>query len=142
MSTSRMMIADLPIEPVACVSPEVTIEQAARVLVATHHGVLVVDAAPPWELSERDIVNAIAIGRAPTTKLRELRTDAPDFVRPETPAEDAAAFMIVTGLRAVVVVDEGRPLGVVHLRDAVSALWGATSWSTALRVALDLDTAR
>ena len=142
MTTSRMVIADLPIEPVACVAPDATIEQAARVLVATRHGVLVVEGAPPWELSERDIVNAIAAGRAPTTKLRQLRTDAPEFLRPDTPAEDAAASMIMTGHRALVVVDEGRPLGVVHLREVVSALWGAKSWSTAFRIALHLDTTR
>ena len=39
-------------------------------------------------------------------------------------------------------VDEGRPLGVIHLHDAVSALWGAKSWSTAFRVALHLDNTR
>ena len=142
MTTSRMVIADVPIEPVACVPPDATIEQAARILVATHHGVLVVEDEPPWDLFERDIVNAIAAGRAPATELRRLRTDAPAFVRPETPAEDAAASMIVTGIRALVVVDEGRPLGVVHLRDVVSALWGAKSWSTAFRIALHLDSTR
>jgi CBS domain-containing protein len=137
-----MVIADLPIEPVACVSPDETIRQAARLLADTHHGVLVVESDPPWELSERDIVAAIAAGCTPTTTMRELRVDAPDFVRPETDAEDAAASMIVTGLRAVVVVDEGRPLGVVHLRDAVSALWGAKAWSTAFRIALQIDNIR
>jgi CBS domain-containing protein len=142
MTASRMVIADLPIEPVACLVPDATIAQAARALVATRHGVLVVEGEPPWELSERNIVNAIAAGCTPTTRLRELRTDAPEFVRPETPAEDAAASMIVTGLRALVVVDEGRPLGVVHLRDAVNALWGAKSWSTAFRIALHLDNTR
>jgi CBS domain-containing protein len=140
--TDRMVIADLPIEPVACVSPDATIEQAARLLTATRHGVVVVESDPPWELSERDIVDAIGSGHAPTTRLRELRVDAPDFVRPETAAEDAAASMIVTGLRALVVVDEGRPLGVVHLRDAVSALWGAKAWSTAFRIALHIDNTR
>jgi CBS domain-containing protein len=137
-----MVIADLPIEPVACVPPDATVEQATQALVATRHGVLVVEGQPPWELSERDVVQAIAAGYTPATKLRELRTDAPEFVRPETPAEDAAASMIVTGVRAVVVVDEGRPLGVVHLHDAISALWGAKSWSTAFRVALHLENIR
>jgi CBS domain-containing protein len=140
--TDRMVIADLPIEPVACVSPDATIRQAARVLAATHHGVLVVENDPPWELSEYDIVNAIGAGCTATTTLRELHVDAPDFVRPETAAEDAAASMIVTGLRALVVVDEGRPLGVVHLRDAVSALWRAKAWPTAFRIALHLDNTR
>jgi arabinose-5-phosphate isomerase len=139
MTMGRMVVADLPIAPVSCVAPEVTIAQAARALVATHHGVLVVDSRPPWELSEGDIVDAIANGCTPTTRLREVRTDAPEFVRPETPAEDAAALMIVTDRRALVVVDEGRPIGVVHLRDVVSALWGAESWSTAFRIALHLD---
>jgi CBS domain-containing protein len=142
MTASRMVIADLPIEPVACVSPDATIGQAAQALAATRHGVLVVEDEPPWELSERDIVEAIAVGYTPTTKLRELSTDASEFVRPETPAEDAAASMIVTGVRALVVVDEGRPLGVIHLHDAVSALWGAESWSTAFRVALHLENTR
>src|SRR5262245_28022998 len=142
MTTTRMVIADLPIEPVACLSPDATLEQAARVLVATHHGVLVVEDEPPWEMSERDIVGAIAVGAAPDTRVRQLRTDAPEFVRPDTPAEDAAASMIMTGHRALIVVDEGRPLGVVHLREVVSALWGAESWSTAFRIALHLDTTR
>ena len=142
MTPSRMVIADLPIEPVACVSPDATLEHATQVLVATRHGVLVVEDEPPWELSECDIVEAIAVGYTPAATLRELRRDASEFARPDTPAEDAAASMIVTGARALVVVDEGRPLGVVHLHDAVSALWGAKSWSTAFRVALHLENTR
>jgi CBS domain-containing protein len=137
-----MVVADLPIEPVACVSPDMTIEQAARVLVATRHGVIVVEGEPPWELSERDIVASIGAGRAPATRLRQIRADTPEFVGPDTPAEDAAASMIISGHRALVVVDDGRPLGVVHLREVASALWGAKSWSTAFRVALHLDTTR
>jgi hypothetical protein len=35
MTTNRTVIADLTIEPAACIPPDATIEQAARVLVAT-----------------------------------------------------------------------------------------------------------
>jgi CBS domain-containing protein len=144
MTTSRMVIADIPIEPVACVRPDASLAHAARALAQSRHGVVVVEADPPWELCEGDVVDAIASGRAPTVHVRELEIeiDAPQFVGPETAAEDAAAMMIVTGHRALVVVDEGQPLGVVHLRDVVSALWGAKSWSTAFRIALHLDTTR
>jgi CBS domain-containing protein len=140
MTTHPMLIADLAIEPVACVPPGISLAQAARVLSDTRQGVLVVDAQPPWELFGEDIVDAIAAGRSPGTHLDQLAVDAPQFVRPETPAEDAAAAMLVTGHASVVVLDEGRPLGVVPLRAVVSALWGATSWSTAFRLALHLDT--
>jgi len=139
MTANRMVIADLRIEPVACVAPGISLAQAARVLSDTRQGVLVVDDEPPWELFDADIVDAIAAGRSPGTHLDQLAVDAPHFVRPETTAEDAAAAMLVTGHSSAVVLDEGRPLCVVLLRSVVSALWGATSWSTAFRLALHLD---
>jgi len=139
MDTTCIAIADLDLEPVACVHPGTSLAQAARVLAATGYGVIAVETVPIAEITDSNVIDALASGRPPLTHLTDVRRDAPQFVGPDTSAGDATALMLVTGRRALVVVDEGRPLGVVTLRTAISAMWGGKSWLGALRVALHVE---
>jgi CBS domain-containing protein len=139
MSTTNqldLLIADFEVKPVPVVDPGTSLAQAARVLAQTGQGVLVVGTTPLGEISEADIVEALASGRSPVSHVVELTRGVPQFVRPDTKAEDAAAIMIVTGRRDLVVVDDGHLLGVVELRATIGALWAGPSWLGALRVAL------
>jgi CBS domain-containing protein len=136
-----MTVSDLELEPVACVQPGTSLAQAARVLAATGLGVLAIETVPLVEVTEADVVEALASGRSPVTQLVDISRAAPQFVRPDTSADDAAAIMVVTGRRALIVVDEGRALGAITLRSAIGALWGGKSWLGALRIALHVERA-
>jgi CBS domain-containing protein len=136
-----MTVSDLALEPVACVQPGTSLAQGARVLAATGLGVLAVETVPLAEVTEADVVEALASGRSPVTYLVEILRGGSQFVRPDTSADDAAAIMIVSGRRALIVVDEGRALGAITLRSAIGALWGGKSWLGALRIALHVERA-
>ena len=56
--------------------------------------------------------------------LDDFRQDAPDFVRPDTTIDHAANIMIAGGRSRLGVVDEGRPLGLLTLAEAIGTLCG------------------
>jgi CBS domain-containing protein len=139
METLQALIADLEVRPVARIAPDASLADAARVVAETDGGAVIVDTIPITEVTEHDIVGALARGAMPDTPICECAHAAPDFVRPDTTAEDAAMIMIVSGRGDLIVVDEGRPIGIIRLHTVASALWGASSWLGALRVALHVE---
>ncbi len=139
METTHMVVTDLDVRPVLRIAPEASLAQVAALLAGTGSDVLVVDSDPLTEVTERDLVVALAIGATGETLLADIRRAAPQFVPATTTAEEAATIMIMTGRRSLVVVDAGTPLGVITLACATGALWGGTSWLGALRVALHVE---
>jgi predicted transcriptional regulator len=95
---------------------------------------------PLGEVTERDVVVALARGATAETRLCEIPRAAPEFLPSTATAEEAATIMIATGRRSLVVVAAGRPLGVVTLSSVAGALWGGASWLGALRIALHIET--
>jgi CBS domain-containing protein len=134
-----MIVGDLELRPVASVCGRTTLVRVAQLLAASGDGVVVIDGEPLSEIVERDVVTALAAGVAPTAPVARIPRDAPQFVRPDTSAEDAAAIMLVTRRHALVVVDEGHIVGLVPLRTAVGALYGMNSWVGAFRMALHVE---
>lgn len=140
-SMCRIYVSDLILEPIVCVAPRLTLQEAARLLATTGVGTLVVDTRPLTELTERDLVRAVATGATGATPVRDVVRGAPDFVRPDTRFEDAAGVLLNASRPSVVVVDEGRPLGVLTLAAVIAALSGGVSWVGAFRSALHVETA-
>ncbi len=69
-------------------------------------------------ITERDVVAAIADGADPaTTKVADYMTDRPVTVRPDEDLEVAARRMATLGVRHLPVVDGGRLVGVLSMRD-------------------------
>ena len=137
----RIYVSDLVLEPVVCVAPLFTLQEAARLLATTGVGTLVVDAQPLTELTERDLVRALALGASGETPVLDVVRGAPDFVRPDARFEDAASVLLDASRPSVVVVDEGRPVGVLTLSAVITALSGGVSWVGAFRSALHVETA-
>ncbi len=136
----RIYVSDLVLEDVVCVEPLLTLNEAARLLATTGVGTLVVDTQPLTELTERDVVRALALGATGDTPVLDVVRGAPDFVRPDALFEDAAGLLLDASRLSVVVVDEGRPVGVLTLPAVVAALSGGASWIAALRGALQIET--
>ena len=99
---------------------------AARLLNAKHIGVLIVqgeDGNLCGILSERDIVSALAVHGDKALKLtvEDLMTSAVKTCRPSDRLEHALATMARFRIRHLPVVEEGAVIGLLSVRDAISA---------------------
>jgi citrate synthase len=106
-------------EPVTAVPSETIAEAAARMADRRVGSVIVVDGERPIGiLTERDLVR---FGASPATsdgtKVSEWMTEDPDCVAPDVAVQDAFDSLAQHGYRHIPVVDDGRLVGVVSLRD-------------------------
>ncbi len=70
-------------------------------------------------LTERDVLNAVAAGGVESALVSGWMTHAPETVDPDDTTEHAAVLMIHGGFRHLPVVDGGRPVGILSIRDLV-----------------------
>jgi CBS domain-containing protein len=117
-----MLLADLMATEVLAVSPDTTIADAARRMVERETGAAVVldDGALVGVISERDLMRAIPAGCAPETPVRERMTRHVTTASSRTSVPEAMAIMIEGRFRHLPVVEEGRVLGIVSMRDLMS----------------------
>jgi CBS domain-containing protein len=75
-------------------------------------------------VTERDLTRAVA-GRVHTSeaRVREWMTADPITLAPDATADEAAKIMLDNGFRHVPIVDQGRAVGIVSIRDVAR-------WST------------
>ena len=117
-------LGDIISGKVYSVGPAATVAEAAEIMTKGRVGsAVVVDG--PWLLgifTERDALRVAAAGTDPTTAaVRDWMTKDPVTVDPETDSDDAAAVMATEGFRHLPVVDGDSVVGVVSLRDVLSA---------------------
>lgn len=119
------------------VEPSVALAEAARAMHGRGVGaVLVLEAERPGAtrdrgadeagpapgrlvgiLTERDMLRAVATGHRPDEPVSEWMTRHPETIEPSDTTEHAAVLMIHGGFRHLPVVDAGRPVGILSLRD-------------------------
>jgi CBS domain-containing protein len=105
---------------VLSVAPEDTIGEAAAKMTEADVGAVVVSDFGKLIgiLTERDIMRAVARRtHSSVTRVREWMTADPITVLPSLDAEEAARTMLEKGFRHLPVVEDGRALGIVSLRD-------------------------
>lgn len=117
-------LGDVMARAVVSVAPEDTLGEAAQKMVdegvgsavVLEHGRLI------GILTERDLLKAAA-GRVHSSeaRVREWMTEEPITASSETSVEDAVRAMLEHGFRHLPVVEEGRTVGVVSLREVVRA---------------------
>jgi CBS domain-containing protein len=117
-------LGDFMAREVVAVAPEDTLGEAAQRMtdkgigsaVVLDHGRLI------GILTERDLLKAMA-GRvhASEARVREWMTADPVVASGTTPASEAARTMLARGFRHLPVVEEGRTIGIVSLRDVMRA---------------------
>jgi CBS domain-containing protein len=118
------MLADLMTRDVITVAPEDTLGEAAERMagndvgsaVVVEHGHLI------GILTERDVLRAVA-GRVHSSeaRVREWMTADPVTAGEETTAVDALETMMDNGFRHLPVLEGGRTVGVVSIRDVMQA---------------------
>ncbi|MCU0704348.1 MAG: CBS domain-containing protein [Fimbriiglobus sp.] len=116
-------VASLRPRPPVCVPPTADLGRAMQVMTAEGVGaVLVTDAAGQLVgiLTERDFLTRIAGSDAlALLPVFQFMTPHPETVRPDDPLAFAVRLMDVGGYRHLPVVDGGRPVGVISVRDVL-----------------------
>jgi CBS domain-containing protein len=100
-----------------------TVSEAARLMTKNKVGVVLVeDGRFVGIFTERDaLFRVLAEGRdAQTTRIADVMTPDPLTIHPDKPFGHALHIMYENGFRHVPVVKEGKPLGIVSARDALS----------------------
>ena len=109
---------------VVTVTPEMTVLEAIKVLAQENIGAAIVMNGERIAgiLSERDYTRKIVLkGRASdTTKVEEIMTPNVIVVSPRTKTRECMQLMTEKNIRHLPVVEEGRCIGMVSIRDIVS----------------------
>jgi len=108
------------------ITPQALVSDALRLMAEKDVGALVVgdEEHIVGIVTERDIARkALLHGRLPDyVRVRDIMTDRVLYVRPEQTIEECMALMTDKHLRHLPVMDGGRVLGVVSMRDVVADL--------------------
>ncbi|HZN89666.1 MAG TPA: CBS domain-containing protein [Thermoleophilaceae bacterium] len=118
---------------VLTVNPGHSLQDAAKAMADRGVGAAVVidpEQPGPGIVTERDVLQSVAQGQDPTTeRVADHLSPELTFASPEWSLERAAEAMVRGGFRHLVVVDGGKMVGVLSMRDIVRC-WvsdGATS---------------
>jgi CBS domain-containing protein len=68
-------------------------------------------------LTERDVMKALAAGQDGSASVTDWMTRHPDTIEPGDTTDHAASLMIHGGFRHLPVVEEGKVVGIVSIRD-------------------------
>jgi CBS domain-containing protein len=101
------------------ISTEATLGDAASAMAERGVGAVVVveDDAIAAILTERDVMKAVAAGQDGGAPVTEWMTRHPDTIEPDDTTDHAASLMIHGGFRHLPVVDDGKVVGIVSIRD-------------------------
>jgi CBS domain-containing protein len=123
MKTVAELMRTKPVRVVK-VTPELSVLDAIKVLASEDVGAAIVMTGDRLAgiLSERDYTRKVILkGRSSdNTRVEEIMTPNVVVVNPRTRTRDCMALMTEKNIRHLPVVDEGRVIGMVSIRDIVS----------------------
>ena len=101
------------------ISAEATLGEAAARMAERGVGAVVVleGEAIAAILTERDVMKAVAAGQDGSAPVTDWMTRHPDTIEPTDTTDHAASLMIHGGFRHLPVVDQGKIVGIVSIRD-------------------------
>src|SRR5260370_5323366 len=120
--------ADVMQPAVSTVKPDDHVAAAAYLMKHGHATALVIvddeeDRRPLSLVTEADIVRAVADGKDMNdVRIHDLMTSDPTVIPGTISVRDAAALMLAGHFRHLPVVDDGRLIGIVDIRDVSQAL--------------------
>ena len=123
MKTVAELLRAKPARAIVKVTPELSVLDAIKVLASENIGAAVVMSGDRLAgiFSERDYTRKVILkGRSSdTTRVEEIMTPNVVVVSPRTRTRDCMALMTEKSIRHLPVVDEGRVIGMVSIRDIV-----------------------
>jgi CBS domain-containing protein len=124
MKNVTELLKSKPARPMVTVSPEDTVLDAIKVLAREDIGAaaVIVDGKLVGIFSERDYTRkVILLGRhSESTRIEEIMTRNVICVNPRTKTRDCMALMSEKNIRHLPVVEDGRVVGMVSIRDIVT----------------------
>jgi CBS domain-containing protein len=120
--------ADVMETALSTVKPDDHVAAAAYLMKHGHATALVIvddeqDRRPLGLITEADIVRAVADGKdVNDVRIHDLMTSDPTVIPGTTSVRDAAALMLAGHFRHLPVVNDGRLIGIVDIRDVCQAL--------------------
>ena len=101
------------------VEPTLQLTEVAKRMVAKDVGAVLVfdDDGLCGILTERDVLRAVADGIDDTTLVRDRMTPSPETLDADDTTQHAAVLMIHGGFRHLPVVEQGKVVGVLSIRD-------------------------
>ncbi len=124
-----MLVREVMGGPVDTCGANATVAQAARRMTDEGHGAMPITLQGYLIgiITERDILRSVGLGNNPElTKVSDLMTPDPDYLEPDVTIEDAADWMLAAGYRHLPVVQDGKILGILSVKDVLWALTGGT----------------
>jgi CBS domain-containing protein len=123
MKTVAELLRAKPARAIVKVAPELSVLEAIKVLAAENIGAAVVMSGDRLAgiFSERDYTRKVILkGRSSdSTRVEEIMTPNVVVVSPRTKTRECMALMTEKNIRHLPVVDEGRVVGMVSIRDIV-----------------------
>ena len=112
-------VADHMTRDLLTIEPDAPLAEAARRMGSRGVGAVVVLDGDRLSgiLTERDVLKAVAGGLEPNACVRDWMTRHPETIESDDSTDQAAALMIHGGFRHLPVVDEGRTVGILSIRD-------------------------
>jgi CBS domain-containing protein len=112
-------VADRMTRELLTIEPDAALVEATRRMASRGVGAVVVLEGERLAgiLTERDILKAVAGGLRPDARVSEWMTRHPETVESDDETDHAASLMIHGGFRHLPVVDEGRVVGILSIRD-------------------------
>ena len=120
-------VSEVMTSEVVTLGPEATVSEAAGVMVRGGFGsvVIVLGRMLLGILTERDVLRAAAeVSDLSSVSVEEWMTPDPDTAGPDLDTEAASAEMLSRGYRHLPIVTDGEMVGMVSLRDVLSARIG------------------
>ncbi|HMQ34304.1 MAG TPA: CBS domain-containing protein [Chloroflexaceae bacterium] len=104
------------------IAPETPIAEAMAQMAAKDIGALLVTEGERLVgiVTERDVARRLAKGEAAGLRVREMMTERVLYVRPDHTVEECMALMTERHVRHLPVLEEGRLVGMVSIRDVVA----------------------
>jgi CBS domain-containing protein len=101
------------------VEPDARLAEAARRMAQRGVGAVLVLEGERLAgiLTERDLLKAVAAGFTDEARVSDWMTRQPETVEPDESTDHAASLMIHGGFRHLPVMEGGRPVGILSIRD-------------------------
>ena len=112
-------VADLMAANLLTVEAEAPLIEAVRSMNDRRVGAALVlaDSRLVGVFTERDVLRAVAQGLTPDATVADWMTRGPETIDPDETVEHAAVIMIHGGFRHLPVVDAGKVVGMLSIRD-------------------------
>lgn len=127
MAVARDLLRGREVGAVVSIAPDATVLEAQKLLAEANVGALLV-MRPQGEvegiLSERDIVRKLDLqnSTASRTKVREIMTYKVLYVEAGESLENCMALMNEKGIRHLPVLEDGKLLGLISIRDVLRTI--------------------